>query len=270
MSSSDASTASTVAMAGDWHGSWKHAGPALADIGERGITTVLHAGDFGIWPGPSGRAFLDHVTGRATRYGLTIYVTPGNHEDWSRLLSIEPEQRDELGALLWVSDRVAVFPRDPGGHRFTLAGRAVVSLGGAPSIDFNTRTRGKDWWTEEMIPAETAERVAADGYADIMLTHDSPDAPFQTPRVASICSSNPGGWNRVGRAYAADGRSRLTTAFLGVQPRLLVHGHHHEADEAVVALPDRDHDCRILSLGTGGQVGNVALVDLKTLQPVYV
>ncbi len=115
MSSSDTSAASTVAMAGDWHGSWKHAGPALADIGERGITTVLHAGDFGIWPGPSGRAFLDHVTGRATRYGMTIYVTPGNHEDWSRLLRIEPKQRDELGALLWVSDRVAVFPRDPAG-----------------------------------------------------------------------------------------------------------------------------------------------------------
>ncbi len=110
--------------------------------------------------------------------------------------------------------------------------------------------------------------MAADGYADIMLTHDSPDAPFQTPRVASICSSNPGGWSRSGRAYAAVGRSRLTTAFLGVQPRLLVHGHYHEADETVVALPDGDHDCHILSLGTGGQVGNVALVDLETLQPL--
>lgn len=140
-----------------------------------------------------------------------------------------------------------------------------MSLGGAPSIDFEDRTRGRDWWPEEMISRETAERVAAVGYADVMLTHDAPDHPWQTARVAHVCATNPLGWSRDALAYAAVGRHRLTTAFLGVQPRVLAHGHYHVGDEAVVDLPDRDHGCRIFSLACDGMADNMALLDLRTL-----
>lgn len=255
-----------VALAGDWHGDFSWANARLMSLGERGVRTVFHAGDFGVWPGSRGRKYVADLERVCARFGVTLYVTAGNHEDWPRLLRHRPETRDDLGPVLWLTDHIAVFPRDPSGHRFVMAGRTFVSLGGAPSLDFEKRTRGQDWWPEEFIPRETVERVAADGYADVMLTHDAPDHPWQTPRVAHICAMNPLGWSQAALSNAAKGRQRLTTAFLGVQPRLLVHGHYHVADEAVVDLPDRDHRCRIISLDCEGSAGNVVLLDLRTLE----
>lgn len=257
-----------VGLAGDWHGNRGWARARVQDVAERGVDTLLHVGDFGIWPGSSGKRYLLGVESFCARYGVTIYVTAGNHEYWPGLLAAQPQQRDDLGHLLWLSDHIAVFPRDPAGHRLEMGGRSFVSLGGAPSIDFEYRTRGHDWWPEEMLPRETAERVAADGYADVMLSHDAPDYPWQTTKVSQICATNPLGWSRDALAYAAVGRHRLTTAFLGVQPRLLVHGHFHVADEAVVDLPARDHGCRVISLDCDERPGNVALLDLDTLERI--
>jgi hypothetical protein len=255
-----------VGLAGDWHGNGKWAQARIASLGDRGIAAVLHVGDFGIWPGSSGKKYLRRIEAVCSRYGVTIYVTAGNHEDWSRLLTTAPEQRNDIGALLWLTDHVAVFPRDPAGHRFRMGGRSFLSLGGAPSVDYEFRTQGVDWWPGEMVPDRTVRNVAAGGYADIMLTHDAPEAPWQTPAVASICSTNPLGWSTDALAYAAVGRQRLTTAFVGVQPRLLVHGHYHVFDEAILDLPDREHRCRIISLASDESPGNVVLLDLDTLE----
>lgn len=255
-----------VGLAGDWHGHAQWARARIRDLAEQGVDTLLHLGDFGIFPGPSGKKYLREVEASCAHHQVTIYATPGNHEDWGRLLSKKPEQRNHLGALLWLTDHVAVFPRDPAGHRFVLGDRSFVSLGGAPSLDAATRTEGTSWWPEEMIPTETAERVAADGYADIMLTHDAPGAPFQTPGVAHICENNDWGWSDRALAYAAVGRDRLTTAFLGVQPRVLVHGHYHVRSEAIVDLPDRDHPCQVISLDCNGRPGNMTRLNLDTLE----
>ena len=255
-----------VALAGDWHGNFPWARARLMSLGERGVRTVFHTGDFGIWPGPLGKKYIRGLEKFCARCGITVYVTAGNHEDWPRLLAKRPEQRNDLGSLLWLADHVAVFPRDPAGHRFEMGGRTFLSLGGAPSVDFEDRSRGRDWWPEEMIPRETAERVSADGYADVMLTHDAPDHPWQTPRVAHVCATNPLGWSRDALAYAAVGRHRLITVFLGVQPRVLAHGHYHLGDEALVDLPDRDHGCRVFSLACDGMADNMALLDLRTLE----
>jgi Icc-related predicted phosphoesterase len=225
------------------------------------VRSLFHLGDFGIWPGTSGRKYLDGVENSCRRYGVTIYVTPGNHEDWSRIVGMVPEQRDDFGHLLWLTDHIAVLPR---GHRFKLGGRTFVSLGGAPSVDFESRTWGADWWPEEVITKDVA-KVVEGGYADVMLAHDSPDHPWQSPRVAQMCTSNPQGWSRTALSYAAVGRNRLTQAFLGVQPCLFVHGHYHLADDVVVDLADREHDCRIVALDMDGTDGNIALFDPETL-----
>jgi hypothetical protein len=88
----------------------------------------------------------------------------------------------------------------PRGARFTVVGRSFVSLGGAPSIDFETRVPGGDWWPTEMITYEDVAHVVAGGTADVMLTHDAPDAPWQTPAVHAVCSGNPGGWPKMARS----------------------------------------------------------------------
>ncbi|MGO4258134.1 metallophosphoesterase family protein [Marmoricola sp. RAF53] len=259
---------SLVALAGDWHGDLTWANARLQGLGEQGVRTLFHVGDFGIWPGPTGKRFLGTVEKVCAKYGLTVYVTLGNHEDWARMLQRQErlEERNELGPMIWLSDHVAVHPRDPAGHRFVFGGRSFVSLGGAPSVDFPTRSQGKDWWAEEMIPQATAEAVAAGGYADVMLTHDAPGKPWQCPKVRSICEGNPWGWTDRGLAWAALGQERLTTAFEGVRPRILFHGHFHVADSTKFTMPGVSYETRIVSLHRNQHAGNIALLNLETLE----
>jgi hypothetical protein len=251
-----------VAVAGDWHGNRVFAVQQLHALGERGVRTVLHAGDFGIWPGRSGKAFLRAVDAACSRAGVEqMLVTPGNHEDWGRLTQLWANPK-RSGLPLDLGEHVAVLPR---GYRWSMGGRTFVSLGGAPSVDRELRTEGRDWWPEEMIEPDHVAQAAAGGTVDVMITHDSADTPYSTPRVKGIVQTNPMGWSDAARDYARLGRARITEAVLAIGPRLLVHGHYHVDDETVVTLPGRTYATAIWSLGCDGMAGNVRLLDLGSL-----
>ncbi len=257
----------TIALAGDWHGDLPWASARIMSMGERGITTLLHAGDFGLWPGPGGKRFLMGIDKVAKRYGVErIDVVPGNHEDWGRLILLAANRRNQAadGAPLplQLTEIVRFLPR---GHRFEIDGRSFVALGGAPSLDFAYRQQGHTWWPEEMIQPEDVARTVARGYADVMITHDAPGPPYATNQVAEILRTNPMGWSDHALAYATVGRDRVTEAFLGVSPRLLVHGHFHVDDETTVRLPNRDYETRVWSLSANKRAGNIRLLDLESL-----
>ena len=258
-----------IAFAGDWHGDSQWAKKQLRALGAAGVRTLLHVGDFGIWPGASGRRFLLDVESTCQRFGVEVLVTPGNHEDWGRLVRLwdRSEGRDENGRPrpLQLTEHISVLPR---GHRWEMEGRSFVSLGGAPSIDFISggRTLGVNWWNEEMITAEDVRRTVDGGYAEVMVAHDAPDAPYQVEGVARIVAGNDFGWTDRELAYAAIGRARMHEAFLGVAPTLFVHGHYHVAGEASFTLPHRDRMTRIWALPNEGLAGNVRLLDLETLE----
>lgn len=257
-----------VAVAGDWHGNTNWAVGRLMSLGAKhpDVDTLLHLGDFGIWLGQSGIEYLDVVEKAATRQGIRqILVTPGNHEDWGRLMAAwaEPANLDGDGEPLplRLNDVVTVLPR---GHRFEMGGRTFVSIGGAISVDREWRTPGASWWSaEEILPADV-ERVARRGHADVMLTHDSPDEPYWTEPVAAICQDDDSGWPFSALLDAAVSRKRLREAFEVVQPRLLFHGHFHVRGSAEVTLSDGSA-CRIESLPHDGMAGNVVLLDLDAL-----
>jgi hypothetical protein len=256
-----------LALAGDWHGDRVWANARLQSLGERGIQTVAHLGDFGVWPGPLGKAYLRSVEKTCAKYDIAVLVTPGNHEDWGRLTQLwaNPKHQDEDGSLrpLYLTDHVAVLPR---GYRWEMGGRSFVSLGGAPSLDFASRIEGKTFWPEEaMTPADVARTVRG-GYADVMLTHDAPGSPWATSPVREILSSNPMGWTDRALAYARTGRDLVTEAFLGVAPRLLAHGHYHCSGQAKVRLPGATYDTTVWSLDANGRAGNLRLLDLETLR----
>lgn len=278
----DTSSDMRVALAGDWHGRTTWAAGRLLSLAAThpDIDTLLHLGDFGIWPGPTGAAYLNALEKVCARTGIRILITPGNHEDWNRLEGGWHQQAIDRGAQdpaslegrepLTLTDHISVLPR---GYRFALGGRRTfVSLGGAPSVDFDMphRVEGQSWWREEAItPADVAYTVAG-GHAEIFLAHDSPEQPYMTPKVMRICHGEPDpdeitfSWSTNALAYAAIGRDRMTEAFLAVRPKLFVHGHYHVTDQATVTLPD-GHPCLIHALGADGQRGNVAILDLDTL-----
>lgn len=252
---------SVVALAGDWHGNLPWARARITDVAERGVALILHLGDFGIWPGNSGKKYLYQLEKVCAEFGVGIWVTPGNHEDWGRL-TLRWANPKQAGRPLHLTEHIAVLPR---GYRFELEGRSFVSLGGAPSVDLANRSQGTDWWPEEMITEDDVANVIKGGYADVMLAHDAPLAPYEVPRVAYVRTHNEWGWPDRALAYARVGAERMHEAFLGVGPRLFAHGHYHVNGEATIQLPGRDHETRIWSLNCDGIGGNIRYLDLATL-----
>ncbi|WP_354025929.1 metallophosphoesterase [Conyzicola nivalis] len=118
-----------VAVAGDWHGNtiWiQEMIPALHAAAPE-VGTILHAGDFGILPGPRGKGFLAAVDAQCEASVIErVLVTPGNHDDWTRM---NHRFVSQPGEAIRLSDRVWVLPR---GFRFTLAGRTFLSFGVPP------------------------------------------------------------------------------------------------------------------------------------------
>lgn len=252
-----------IGVAGDWHGNTTVGRAAFAKFKDAGVDIVFHLGDFGIWSGPSGTQFISAMEDACVESDILMYVVPGNHEDWSminRLPRVDPGT-DRLGRPLRLTDHIRVLRR---GFRFKLGTRGFVALGGAPSIDYQWRIKGREWWPEEAIQPQDVEHVARGGGADVMLAHDAPGHPFMTPMTAAIVDNNPMGWDQKAVAYAESGRSLMTTAYEAVKPTLFLHGHYHVRDSADVAFPDGTTG-RIEALAADGQPGNLALLDLRTL-----
>ncbi|MEX1105037.1 MAG: metallophosphoesterase [Ilumatobacteraceae bacterium] len=248
-----------IGVAGDWHGNRTWALRCVAAFADAGIGEIFHLGDFGIWPGPNGQQYLLDLEAVLASHAMTMFVTPGNHEDYDQIGELTVlDLGHDVGAVQWITDHIALLPR---GHRWMRNGWSFVSLGGAPSIDRWSRRKGIDWWEAEAITDEDVARVVEGGRADVMLAHDAPDAALGTPRVASILRSNPMGWPVYALNYAAEGKARITTAFLAVEPRLFVHGHFHVQDEAWVE--QFDHPTHVVSLNCdGAPTGNLVVVTL--------
>lgn len=168
-----------------------------------------------------------------------------------------------------VADRVTLLPR---GHRWALGGRSFVALGGAPSINRHLLAEDIDWWPSEVLLDEHVEAVITGGYADVMLTHDSPNAPYCTPAVAEIlrrnADDNPMQWPEASLRYADEGLEKVTQAVMGVRPMFLAHGHFHVAGEGVVQLPGAAHKTTIWSLAARHDEGTVRVLDLHSLSKV--
>lgn len=248
----NAAVPSVVALAGDWHGNIPWAQQSIAYLGRLGIGTCYHVGDFGIWPGRTGKRWLQSVESAAAMHNVSIVVTPGNHEDWARL---DARWVTTPGEPLQLTPHASVLPR---GYRWTHGGRSFVSFGGAASIDFESRTQGKTWWPAEIPTEEDVAAVIVGGYADVMITHDAPQPG--TPVVQAARTQSDGRWSRAALAYAAASAERITKAYEGVAPRVLVHGHYHARDEATSA-----DGRKLISLGADTQPGNLVLLDLSDL-----
>lgn len=258
---------SVIAVAGDWDGASPWAQQKVSECGERGVRVLLHAGDFGIAPGKAGKRYLMAVEKACARHGVTLLVTPGNHEDWGRLsIKGTRDRGDGWGAVQWLTQHIAVLPR---GHRFTVAGRSFVSLGGAPSVNRHALTEGVNWWPAEAITRADVDATIAGGPAEVMISHDAPNGG--TDKVAEIVATNPLGFPSDALTYAAEGRTLLTEAFRGVGPQVLFHGHYHVDDTKQVVVPhlngvlDPDRTCRVVSLNQQHRSGNIAYLDLDSL-----
>jgi hypothetical protein len=247
-----------IGVAGDWHGNGKWAVSVLDAFHEAGIQTIFHAGDFGLgWPG-GWNAYRHRIETVLAAHDQRLYITPGNHENWNFINHTTTNPDDGLKHVsdgsYPASGRMFIFPRNFRGT-FGPTERSFVSLGGAPSIDYEHRRQDISWWRTEMITLREAEQCAADGYADVMFTHDAPDGC--SPKVQAIIDTPPhlSFFSETGLRYAREGRQLMNIAYSGVRPELFIHGHFHETDTSP----------GFISLGCDGQPGNAIILDTETL-----
>lgn len=240
-----------VGVAGDWHGNSMWAVSVIDRFYDMGIKTILQLGDFGVWPDRSGKFYLDELQNVLISNGQFLYVTLGNHEDYTQVHAIEPD--DE--GIKWIRSNIALLPRP---FRFELKLTTFLSLGGAPSVDRQFRTPYKSWWPEEMITEEQVEEAVAGGTVDVMLTHDAPNGG--TRAVESILASG-GGWSPEALAYAAEGRDLMDKAVYSIKPKMLLHGHYHVKDSGYLRYGKLGFG-EIHSLSLDGTDGNVAVLHL--------
>lgn len=258
---------SLVALAGDWHGNLQWAELQVERVAARGCHLILHLGDFGVWPGPRGKAYLQKLDEVCERHGVDIWVTLGNHEDHGRLGTLwqNLKHQDEWGyhrPLSLGTRHIYALPRP---FRFTLSGVSFLSLGGAASVDFDYRTPGRDWWPAEMLTHEQVREASEGGYADIMLTHETPDPPYAITAVQHLLATNPLGFSLEGLSYSAVSRKRLTQAVEAVRPRLLAHGHMHLPGVQRFRFEGASYDSAVLGLAHEHTATNLALLDLTSL-----
>lgn len=255
---------SLLGVMGDVHGDTLWTTMAIDAFAELGVSHILQLGDFGVWPGDAGEAFLQAVNSRLAVRAMLMVVTLGNHENYARLgaelrPSLEAEGFDELPGYSRI-----LFARR--GQRWSWNGVDFCSLGGANSIDRYSRKPSVNWWPEESISLGDAYRTISGGRADIMLTHDCPQG---IPIVDALESHSDGrGWSDQALDYARESRDILRFAVDAVQPELLLHGHYHvKADLTEELLSDADgssYTLRSVCLSKERSTANLALLEPST------
>ena len=173
-----------IIVCGDIHGMWRYLNTL---INKKKPELILQVGDFGWFPN------LDGHTARLS-YGMhgvkkipwklkgiknpntEILWCPGNHEQWDEL-----DLRSEYSEVM---PRVYYMPR---GTTYTLPdGRVVLFMGGAASIDKNSRTPGVDWFPQEMISISELYKLEEQGLdrVDIVISHTCPQEfnPLLNPK----------------------------------------------------------------------------------------
>lgn len=256
-----------VVLAGDWHGNtgWachvvEQAAKLLAAEEQK---IIVHAGDFGIWPGQEGRTYLDDLSATLAAHDIEVQFVDGNHEWHPELIALREEERQRNGAhgLIPIDSeslRDAFIKWIPRGHRWTWHRKTWMGLGGAVSVDAAARIKGRSWWPEEAFTAEDLDRARAGGNADVMITHEAPSAvPLVYGRIPSF-------WDPLDLARAAAHREQLQDVVDVVQPKVLVHGHAHQVVRTTIAPYGTD----VIGLHMDGVSGNYTLFDTRALKEV--
>lgn len=244
-----------IIVAGDWHADAHYAVSIVRQAGQREIDTILHLGDFCLYPNYApGARFLDLVEQECSDNDVTIWVTPGNHEDWAWIdhqIRTHPDREfDE------VRPHINVLRR---GARFTVLpfnSHVFASLGGAPSVNIHDLTPNVDWFPTEIYTMGDIQRLINDGSVDVLLAHDVCNG--STVPVERMLAHNPYNWPQDALEYAAGGRQMLDAVREELKPKVWLHGHYH-----VSATEQRDQTIFVaLAANYTAPKFNTALIDM--------
>lgn len=192
-----------------------------------GCDTVVHLGDFGLWPGRDGAQYLADLTERLARLRMALYWVDGNHDDHAALAATTLAD-----GVHPITDRIVHLPR---GFRWTWHGRVWLAAGGAVSIDRNSRIPTRSWWPEEVLSDADVGTCITSGPVDVVVSHD---CPAGVPTVEALVGDP--AWNLPPdiEADSAANRRRMRAIVDAVRPRELYHGHYHATYREPLVLGD--------------------------------
>ena len=247
-----------VGIAGDWHGSTKHAIKSIRTFQRLGVDTIYHLGDFGFgW----NKSFEDQVNEVLEELDMVIYVTPGNHENYDYLETLWDDPI--VTGVRRARSAIKVLPR---GHRWQVGETKFVSLGGAASVDRKWRKRNVSWWEQEYTTEADVARTIAGGEADVMLCHDLSEGVFIQLGPASD-------WPAEDIERSDVNRLMIRRATDVVKPKLFMHGHYHRFNDETVSKGDGTgemYDTRYVGLDMEGTAMNLAILDTDTLELEFI
>jgi hypothetical protein len=247
-----------IGIAGDWHCDARSGIAMLKILNSHGITDVYHLGDFGVYSDRDGVKYLRAMDRQLKIYGMRIFVTEGNHEDY-KLINSTPVSAD---GKKWLTERIALLPR---GYRWEMDGHSFVSFGGAASINFTSLKENVSWWKEEIITAEDVLQLAGGGEADIMFAHE---APLGIETLEKLKRAHVDDWEPVELAYSYTSQKLMTRAVEAVRPRMFFHGHYHIGYEEEVLFVDQEGEgfgMAVYGMNMNRHTKNIGILDCKNL-----
>ena len=168
-----------IVVLGDIHAEWDKLNSFIAN---KRPDLILQTGDFGYWPAmetEDNRTELDKLQNRLNKswklHGVKnvlsdgkvvpLHWADGNHEDHFSL--------EKLREANQLETQPGVFYQ-PRGSTITLSdGRVVLFMGGADSIDKQSRIIGYDWFPSEVISLSDFQNLP-DCKVDIVISHTNP------------------------------------------------------------------------------------------------
>lgn len=254
----------TIAFAGCWHANSTVGISAVRFLAERGVTTLVHTGDF-LYSYPVARKFLNELEEECKKLGMTIIVVRGNHDnpDIYRNFTLETNLCRANGEVFTTHGQVDEFARirphilhAHDGLTWTWDGVKFGALGGARSIDWKMRTLGESWWMDEVTSPAAIDRIAKEP-TDVLIMHD---VPFAVPLHFADRMNIPFEWDL---AAAEEHRRPLQKAVDGSKPSFVISGHMHARQHEEVTSSGHTFTSVILDRGDYNSIGTPSRAILK-------
>jgi predicted phosphodiesterase len=153
---------------------------------------VIILGDFGLLWGHEPDGTEKYWTKWFNQKPFTTLFLDGNHENHDRLNKLP--SIDMFGSKVGkVSDNIYHLRR---GNIYEIAGKKILTIGGADSIDKHQRIIGISWWQEELLSGKDIYNVLDNidihnKCVDFVLSHTCPTEAYNLLNLDSLKDDDP-------------------------------------------------------------------------------